>query len=63
MTRKILRPKEVLETTGLSKTTLWRRVKSQHFPQPLRLGGPDSRAVGWLAKDVDDWIDGLPPAA
>ena len=61
--RKILRLKEVLDRTGLSRTTLWRRVKSGQFPPPVRLGGPDSRAVGWLAEDLDDWFDDLRPAA
>lgn len=61
--RKILRMKAVLNRTGLSKTTLWRRVKSDQFPPPVRLGGPDSRAVGWIAEEVDDWIDKLRPAA
>ena len=56
---QILRMPEVLHRTGLSRTTLWRRVKASEFPQPVRLGGPSSRAVGWRAEDVQQWVRGL----
>ena len=36
---EILRVKSVLAATGLSRTTLWRRIRSGDFPRPLRLGG------------------------
>ena len=35
----ILRTKDVLNVVGFARTTLWRRVKSGDFPQPVRLGG------------------------
>ena len=31
---------------GLSRTSLWRRVRAGDFPAPVRLGGQGSRAVG-----------------
>lgn len=37
----ILRLPQVLVLTGLSKTTLWRRVRAGEFPPALRLGGQD----------------------
>ena len=45
---RILRIPEVVEITGLSRTTIWRRVKSGDFPAPVRLGEPRD-ALGRLA--------------
>ena len=59
MRNRIMRLPEVLELTGLSKSTLYRRMKAGEFPQPVRLGGPRCRAVGWLADEVYAWIDRL----
>lgn len=59
---EILRMRRVLEMTGLSRTTLWRRVKAETFPRPLRLGGEGSRAVGWRRGEVEDWLRKLPAA-
>jgi prophage regulatory protein len=38
MTDKMLRPPEVMAYTGLSRTTLWRRVRAGTFPPPTELG-------------------------
>ena len=56
----ILRTRAVLELTGLSRTSLWRRRRSGDFPQPVRLGGRGSRAVGWRRRDVERWLEDLP---
>ncbi|MDE0259615.1 MAG: AlpA family phage regulatory protein [Gammaproteobacteria bacterium] len=58
---EILRIKDVIEMTGLSRTSIWRRVKQEQFPQPLRLGGPGSRAVGWHRSTIEEW-GGLSPS-
>ena len=34
----MLRPREVMARTGLSRTTLWRRVRAGTFPAPTQLG-------------------------
>ncbi len=57
----ILRSQDVVTMVGLSRVTIWRRVKDGDFPQPLRLGGPKSRAVGWRRSDVERWLDDLTP--
>ena len=59
MRTRILRLTEVLELTGLSKSTLYRRLEAGEFPQQAKLGGPSSRAVGWLENEVYAWIDDL----
>ena len=38
--RQILRLKDVVELVGLSKTTIWRRMRAGEFPPAIRLGGP-----------------------
>ena len=59
MRNRILRLPEVLELTGLSKSTLYRRMAAGEFAQRVQLGGSHCRAVGWLADDVFAWIDDL----
>ena len=59
MRNRILRLPEVLDRTGLKRSTLFRRRRVGEFPQPLKLGGPRSRAVGWFENDIDAWMDGL----
>jgi prophage regulatory protein len=53
MTMKILRLKQVVEMTGLSRSSIYR-----HGP-PRRQVGPN--AVGWLESDVMQWIQSRPP--
>ena len=44
---RIVRTPEVVRLTGLSKTTIWRRVRSGDFPLPLKLGSLGTRSIGW----------------
>ncbi len=60
---RVVRMPEVIEITGLSRTTIWRRERDGLFPPPIRLGGEHTRAVGWREQDIYDWIDRLSPAA
>ena len=62
MQSKILRLPDVMQSTGLSKTSLWRRVRAGDFPKAVKLGGPGSRAVGWRASDVEAWLENRPAA-
>ena len=57
MQRQILRLKDVVELVGLSKTTIWRRMRAGEFPPALRLGGPQTRAVGWKMTDLETWLE------
>ncbi len=36
--RRLLRPKQVMEIMGWSRTTLWRRVRAGEFPAPVSIG-------------------------
>jgi prophage regulatory protein len=51
--RTILRLRQVIGRTGLSRSTIYERIQSRTFPAQIRLG---ARAVGWLESDVEAWI-------
>ena len=53
MPEKILRLPNVLDRTGLSRSTVYLRVTEGRFPRPVSLGG---RAVGWIETEVEEWI-------
>ena len=50
---RFLRLPEVLERTGLSRSTIYVRLAAGRFPRPVALGG---RAVGWIEAEVDEWV-------
>jgi prophage regulatory protein len=58
----IIRQKSLLELLDLSRTTVWRRVRNHEFPAPVKLGGPESRAVGWRREEVEQWLATRPRA-
>ena len=60
---RVLRQSDVIRLTGLSRTTIWRRVRDGSFPPPIRLGPPGTRAKGWRQTDLQDWFDSLQLAA
>jgi prophage regulatory protein len=50
----ILRRKQVEAATGLSRSTIYQRIKDKTFPPAIQLG---PRAVGWRVGDIDAWLD------
>ena len=54
MVNKILRLPQVKSQTGLSRSTIYLRIKNREFPESISLGG---RAVGWLESDIQAWLD------
>ena len=62
---RIIRLPELLERTGLSKSTVYDRLdlrSPRHdpdFPRPRKLGVTKSSAVGWSEEAVDSWIKKL----
>jgi prophage regulatory protein len=53
MSFKVLRLPEVIEITGLGRSTIYAKVSRRDFPSPIKLG---ERAVGWIDSDVYEWI-------
>lgn len=51
---KLERLASVTARTGLSRTTIWRRVKEGSFPAPVRIG---TQSVAWPSFAVDGWIE------
>ncbi|HCG6538007.1 TPA: AlpA family transcriptional regulator [Vibrio parahaemolyticus] len=51
---RIVRLKEVMAITGLSRSTIYERMSMDEFPANVNLGGS---AVGWLESEVCEWID------
>ena len=54
MSHKVLRLPSVKDISGLSRSTIYLRIKKGDFPKPISLG---DRAVGWLEKDIEDWLE------
>lgn len=50
---RILRLKQVIEITGLARSTIYKFVADGCFPKSIPLG---DRCVGWLESEVQDWI-------
>jgi prophage regulatory protein len=50
---RILRLKSVLERTGLSRSTLYRKMHLGTFPKQLRIS---IRCAGWRETEVEDWL-------
>jgi prophage regulatory protein len=50
---KILRLTQVMDCTGLGRSTVYKYIAEGLFPKPIQLG---YRAVGWLESEVTDWI-------
>lgn len=50
---RIIRLKEVIESTGLARSTVYKFISDGGFPKPISLG---DRCVGWLESEVQDWI-------
>ena len=50
---RIIRQPEVARRTGLSRSSIYQRIKEGRFPTPVALG---ERAVGWLESEIDSWI-------
>jgi len=54
MTHQILRLPEVINRTGVPRSTLYAKVAEGEFPTPIKLG---QRSIGWSAADIDSWIE------
>lgn len=51
---RIIRINDVISTTGLGRSTIYKYIESGEFPKPIPLG---ERAVGWIEEEVLEWIE------
>lgn len=63
--RRLLTLKEVIALSGLSRSTIYRRLAAgDDFPVPVRTGWQKSaRRLGWDSRDVEAWLDSRPAAS
>lgn len=50
---RVMRLKEVMDTTGLSRSTIYKYISDGVFPKPVTLG---ERCVGWVENEVHEWV-------
>lgn len=55
--QSILRIADVTGITKISRSTIYEMVNGDIFPRPRKIG---KRAVGWLATDIQHWIESRP---
>lgn len=53
MAQRIIRLAEVKSKTGMSRSSIYERVKDGTFPSTIKI---TNHAVGWIEQEVDDWI-------
>lgn len=51
----IIRMSQTVRKVGLSRSSVYLRMKAGDFPKPVRLGNA-ATAVGFIESEVDDWI-------
>ncbi|MFY3327260.1 helix-turn-helix transcriptional regulator [Vibrio fluvialis] len=51
---RLIRLKEVMAMTGLSRSYVYQLIGKGYFPQSISLG---ARAVAWVQSEVQQWID------
>jgi prophage regulatory protein len=54
--KRLMRIRQVTETTGLSKSAIYRNIATLGFPRPVRIA---PRSVAWVEAEVQDWIEHL----
>lgn len=50
---RIIRLKTVLARTGLSRSTIYRKINEGTFPAQLRIS---TNSAGWRESDINRWI-------
>lgn len=53
MNEQLLRLKQVVQLTNISKATIWRWVKDGTFPQPMKI---TNRVTVWKSSDIQAYI-------
>ncbi|EKG1878682.1 helix-turn-helix transcriptional regulator [Morganella morganii] len=53
---RLIRLPEVLERTGYGKAWIYRLIKDDKFPAPVKIG---TRAVAFVESEIDAWIQSV----
>jgi prophage regulatory protein len=62
MVRQALRMADVMKATGLSKASVYVKIKEGKFPRPIK-PDPNGKAVIWFSDDVENWQNSVRAAA
>jgi prophage regulatory protein len=54
--KRFLRLPQVKESTGLSRTTIYRKIAAHEFPRPVGLG---PKSVAWIEGEIQQWMSAL----
>ena len=50
---RLIKIKEVIKMTSLSRATIYKYMADDSFPKPVSLG---TKAVAWVEDEVENWI-------
>lgn len=50
---RVIKLKDVINTTGLSRSSIYAYMAKGEFPKPIQLG---PRAVAWVEEEVQEWL-------
>ena len=53
MENRILKLHQVVATTAIPRSSLYKMIANGTFPKPIQLS---QRSVGWLSSEVQNWI-------
>ena len=53
MTTKFLRLADVIDRTGLGRSTIYKLMTANDFPSSVSLS---ARSVAWVEQEIEDWI-------
>ena len=59
ITIRLLTCRQVQRVCGLSKSTLYRLMRTGVFPEPLKIG---PKAIRWRADEIQEWVESRPRA-
>ena len=54
MVNKIVRLKQAISDTGLSRSSIYLYIKAGTFPKPIKLG---ARSIGFIESELSEWIE------
>ena len=53
-TDRLMRMPDVINMTGLPRSTIYLKMKHNEFPQQVRIS---SRSVAWIESEIQSWIN------
>lgn len=51
--KRLMRIREVMSVTGLSRSSIYKYISLGMFPKPVKIG---ERAVAWASDEIDAWV-------